>query len=209
MTYSCARWIGLRVWKPATRFQPRRENSARVADGSSARSGNGASGRSKTVHAARQVRGRLRVDARDARVGLLGRAEAQLGLAAAVVAERLGDVEHGHGGAVLVDQRDAIAARRGLDGQRHGQRPERAVGEAHLLDHAVVVRLAHEALERRERARGDHVEVGDLLGAERHALERVQVGRALPGAVDEGAAMGGDEVAHARTSTGMSPRSSR
>ena len=47
--YSCARWIGLRVWKPTTRFQPRSANAARVSAGSSASSGNGGSGRSKTV----------------------------------------------------------------------------------------------------------------------------------------------------------------
>ena len=49
VTYSCARWIGLRVWKPTTRFQPRSANAARVCSGSSARSGNAGAGRSKTV----------------------------------------------------------------------------------------------------------------------------------------------------------------
>ncbi len=33
--YSCARWIGLRVWNPTTLCQPRASNSAREARGSS------------------------------------------------------------------------------------------------------------------------------------------------------------------------------
>ena len=47
--YSCARWIGLRVWKPTTVCQPRSANVRRVSAGSFASSGNGASARSKTV----------------------------------------------------------------------------------------------------------------------------------------------------------------
>ncbi len=31
--YSWARWIGLRVWKPTTVFQPRSANAAREAAG--------------------------------------------------------------------------------------------------------------------------------------------------------------------------------
>ncbi len=49
VTYSCARWIGLRVWNPTTRFQPRSANAARVCSGSSASSGKAGSGRSNTV----------------------------------------------------------------------------------------------------------------------------------------------------------------
>src|SRR5947208_2388095 len=47
--YSCARWIGLRVWKPTTRFQPRSAKVRRVSAGSSASSGKGGVARSKTV----------------------------------------------------------------------------------------------------------------------------------------------------------------
>ncbi len=47
--YSCARWIGFRVWNPTTRFQPRSAKSARVSAGSMWSSGNGGSWRRKTV----------------------------------------------------------------------------------------------------------------------------------------------------------------
>src|SRR5207249_11345247 len=70
------------------------------------------------------------------------------------------------------------------------------------------------AFERRQRARGDHVQVGELAGGQRHDLERVEVVRPLARAIDERAAVRRDQLrigddAHAVTPAGMSPRSSR
>src|SRR3954468_22646991 len=89
--YSCARWIGLRVWKPTTRFQPRSANVRRVSAGSSASSGKGGGARARGGGArggggggrrvledcvfSAQVERLLLVEPRDARVLAVGRAE--------------------------------------------------------------------------------------------------------------------------------------
>ena len=65
---------------------------------------------------------------------LVGRAEAALGLVLRVVLVGARDVEHGQQPAVLVGQRDAVALRRLRHGERDGQRPQRAVGQAHVVD---------------------------------------------------------------------------
>ena len=210
VTYSCARWIGLRVWNPTTRFQPRSANAARVCSGSSASSGNDGSRPLEHRDVAGEVLAGLAVQARDAGVRLLGRAEAQLGLVPGVVGEHLGDVEHGQQRAVLGGQRDALAARRLGDRERDGQRPDRAVGELHALDDALVVGAAHEAAQRRERAAREHVEVGELAPAERDPLERLDAVGALAGAGDERAAVRGDQSGgHAATAALTRPRCSR
>ena len=81
----------------------------------------------------------------------------------------------------------------GVDGEADRQRPRQAALEVQLLDDAPVVRLAHEALERRERARGEHVQVGQLARAEANHVEARHVLR-LARAVDQRAAVGRDEV---------------
>src|SRR5262249_46908850 len=72
-----------------------------------------------------------------------------------------------------------------------------------------------EALERRERANGEHVEVGDLAGGQRDALEVLDAVRPLARPVDQPAAVGADQLlrggdgAHAATSAaGSTPSSS-
>ena len=62
----------------------------------------------------------LRVEPRDAGMRVVGRAEAVLGLALLVVLEGLLDLEHGDRAAGLVGERDAIAARGGVDGEADG-----------------------------------------------------------------------------------------
>ena len=55
----------------------------------------------------------------------------------------------------------ASPAGRSVDGEGDRQRPRQAAREPHLVDDAPVVGLAHEALEGRERARGEHVEIAE------------------------------------------------
>ena len=120
MRYSCARWIGLRVWNPTTRFHPRSAKIRRVSAGSRASSGNSAVGPLEHGHATGEVERLLRVQPRDAGVRLVGRAEAVLGLVLAVVLVGLLDLEDGQSAAALVGERDAVSARRGVDGEAHG-----------------------------------------------------------------------------------------
>ena len=80
----------------------------------------------------------------------------------------------------------------------------------HLLDDAVVVGLAHEALERRERAGREHVEIGELARRKGHDLERVEILGCVAGAIDERAAVRRDQTIrrldrHAVTLAGTRP----
>ena len=52
------------------------------------------------------------------------------------------------------------------DVERDRHRPERAVGEAHLVADGFVVGFAHEAGERREAAVAEHLEVAELARGE-------------------------------------------
>ena len=108
MRYSCARWIGFRVWNPTTRFQPRSAKILRVSAGSRASSGNSAVSPLEYRDATGEVERLLRVQARDARVRVVGRAEAVLGLALLVVLVGLLDLENGDGVTRLVGERDAV-----------------------------------------------------------------------------------------------------
>src|SRR5439155_27227306 len=85
----------------------------------------------------------------------------------------------------------------------------------HLLDHAFVVVSAHEALERRQRPRGEHVQVGQLARGQRNLLARLNCFRPLARTVDERTAVRADEEfgrarhgAHAFTADPTSPSSS-
>jgi hypothetical protein len=49
MRYSCARWTGLRVWKPATLAQPREAKAALVSAGVRARAPTGPSSGATTA----------------------------------------------------------------------------------------------------------------------------------------------------------------
>ena len=161
-----------------------------------------------------EVEGLLRVQTGDTGVGLVGRAEAELGLTRLVVLESLLHVEHRDGLARLVAECDPVAGRRRVDGEAHGKSPWQPAREMHVRDDALVVGLAHEPLERRERARGDHVEVGELAGSERDDLERVEIGGRGSRPVDERAAVRRDDPirrrrGHAATSAVIRPSSSR
>ena len=187
--YSCARWIGLRVWKPTTRFQPRSAKSARVSAGILVQLRELGLEPLEDGDRAGEVRVLLRVEPRDAGMLAVRRPEALLRLALLVVGVDLLDVEHGEPSAALVGERHPVALRRLGDGQADGQRPAQAVRELHRLDDALVVLAAHEAGERGERAGGEHVEVGELARRERDDLERVDVVGARARPLDEHAAV--------------------
>jgi hypothetical protein len=164
-------------------------------------------------HLAGEVPVVLREQAGHARVRVVGRAEAALGLALLVVLVDLLDVEHGEQAPRLVGQGDAIAGRWGRHREADGQRPRQAARKAHLVDDALVVLAAHEALERRERTGGEHVEVGSLARGDRDHLVALDIVRPLAGAVDERAAVRLDQAVrrdrgHAVTCASTSPSSS-
>ena len=213
--YSCARWIGFRVWKPTTRRQPRSSKALRVSAGSRASSGNGGLRAHEDRDLAGEIERVLRVEARDSGMRLVGRPEAALGLALLVVLEDLLDLEDGQRSSAAVGERDAVPCGRGLDGEADRERPGEPVREVHVLDDALVVVAAHESLERRERSRGEHVQVGHLTRGQRQRLEGIEITRPLAGAVDERPTMRRDQrlrnsllqsiFGHAGTSTGSRP----
>src|SRR4029079_17974430 len=91
----------------------------------------------------------LRVEARNSRMRVLRGAEALLGFALLVVVVELLDLEDGQRTALAVGERDAVSVGRGLDRETDRHRPGEPVREVHVLDDALVVLAAHEALERR------------------------------------------------------------
>ena len=212
--YSCARWIGLRVWKPTTRFQPRSANVRRVSAGSSASSGNGGVGPLEDGDLAGQVERLLLVEPRDARV--LGRRSCGSTARPRAPCRRRRRPRPRARRRACRARRRARRGRRSAPRRRRGRRAAPTGSpfcEAHVVDDAAVVVLAHEALERRERARGDHVQVGQLARRERDDLERVDVVRPVARAVDEVAAVRpdqlvGDRDAHAATCARTRPSSS-
>src|SRR6266487_5245308 len=72
-----------------------------------------------------------------------------------------------------------------FDRKADGERPRQTAGEPHLVDDALVVVAAHEPFERRQRPRGEHVEVGELPRGQRQGLEPVELLGPRAGAVDE------------------------
>ena len=109
------------------------------------------------------------------RVGRVGGAQHRAHLAQRVVRVDLVDVEHGQDGALLVGEGDlAGRAPQGVGAHRHGERygKHRAVAQAHLAEHGLVVVAPHEAVERREGADGQHLKV--VLGAQRER-DRVEL----------------------------------
>src|SRR5215207_5688702 len=86
----------------------------------------------------------------------------------------------------------------------------------HVLEHALVIRPPHEALERGERPRRDHVQVGHLARGQDQRLERVEVGGSLTRPIDQRATVWLDEtcpgawhrdMAHAATLVSTRPSS--
>jgi hypothetical protein len=195
----------LRVWNAATVFQPRSAKAARVAAGGSRCSVN--------WHQLHHVDGAadepvaLVHDLLHAGMSRVLGAEDRGDLERLVVGEDLLHVDHGHQGAVgVVQGRPLPDLERRLDVRIHRQRdrdrPEGAVGQLHVTADGLEVRLPDEALQRREGADGDHLEVAGLLGRELDAGQRGRLGdQRLAGIAgdetgDEGAAVGGDKMAH-------------
>ncbi len=110
---------------------------------------------------------RLVVQVVDRRVGDVVGAEDALRLFRLVGNPLVGHRQDREDHAFRVAQRDVLA-RLHLGGEFladvevDGHRPERAVGQPHLRDDAVVIRLGHEALERVEPAVHQKLEVADL-----------------------------------------------
>jgi hypothetical protein len=155
----------------------------------------------------------LAVEARHAGMGVVRRAEAAFSLALLVVGIDLLDLKDGQRAAALVGERDAITARIALDRETDREGPGKPARETHVLDDPLVIRRGHEALERRQRPRGEHVEVGQLARGQRDRLERLDVVRALARPVDQLAAVRLDELiggdgAHAFTPAVTRPISS-
>ena len=101
------------------------------------------------------------------RVGAVVGAKDLFRLARLVGRPAVGDGEGGEDHPLLVAQGDVLSQLDTLGEflghiQRDRHRPQRAVGEAHVLDHAVVVGLAHEPLERIEPAVHQQFQVTDL-----------------------------------------------
>src|SRR5262245_8048614 len=172
--------------------------------------GEGRRGAVEDGHLAGDVQPMLRVEARDSGMGLVRRAEAALGFALLVVFEHLLDLEDSQRRPFAVGEGDAVSFGRRFDGQAHRKRPGEPVREVHVLHDALVVVTAHEALERRQRAGGEQVQVGHLTRREPEGLEPAEIVRTRSRTIDESAAvrldqarLGGDR--HAATSTGTSP----
>ena len=123
---------------------------------------------------ARGVMAGLPVEVGDRRVLGVGRAVGVPGLVVLVVGVDLLDVEERQQVAVDVAQGQRLAlgdAVAGRDRQGDRQGPERAVGQPHLGDDPLVVGLAEEALQRREAADGEQLEVAEPPLVERQAGE--------------------------------------
>ena len=202
--YSCARWIGLRVWKPTTRLQPRSANAAPRLGRVERELGELRRRPLEHGHPAGEVHRLLLEEPRDAGMLRVGRAVGELRLALLVVVV---DAPRRRG------RRPACRTRRRARPGRPAAAPStaRQTGSAHGRPFAsrmssstrLVVVPAHEALERRERARREHVEVGELARGQRgrpRATSRSS--GAVAGAVDELAAVRLDQ-AFGRSATAL------
>jgi hypothetical protein len=125
-------------------------------------------GRLDAGHRAAEVdRPRLVVEVVDRRMGEVVGAVDVPGLAVLVRTPFVGDRQDGEDHAFRVAERDVLPGLdlvgEGLgDVERDGHGPERAVRHPHVLDHAVVVRLGQEALERMEAAVHQEFEIAHL-----------------------------------------------
>ncbi len=155
----------------------------------------------------------LVVEPRDARVLGVGRAETLLGLALGVVLEDFLDLERREQATRRVGKSDGVSLWSLVHGQADGQRPGQAGRQAHAADDSLVVLATHEALERRQGARRQHVEVGHFARGEGQQFQRVGAFGPLARAVDERPAVRADELldgdgAHEATAACTSPSSS-
>jgi hypothetical protein len=96
------------------------------------------------------------------RMAQVGRAEDLLGHLVQVPGVDLLDGHHRQQLVLVVAQGDVLVQPdlgAGVDRQGHGDGEEVAVGQPHLAQHALVVGLAHETIQRRECAHGQHLQV--------------------------------------------------
>jgi len=115
---------------------------------------------------------RVALEVSDGRMLGVIRAEDRLGLPGEVRLPDLVDVEHGQCDPLQIAQEERRAGieplgRLLIDIERDRDRPERAVGQAHVLAHAVAVALRHKAGQRRKAAVEDQFEVAGLPRRER------------------------------------------
>ena len=143
-----------------------------------------------------------RVHLGDQRVANVGGAEDPAGLVREVPCIELLDPHDRHDVVVRGAEHQLHAflePSRIRDGQRDGNREQHSSAQPHLLDDAKVVRASHEPVERRERARGQQLEVAQRP---RRKLDRGQARRTGAGLavlivagreIDEPASIGIDE----------------
>jgi hypothetical protein len=120
-------------------------------------------------------------------------AEHRLRLGRSVALVRLGELEQRERRrTVCRGQRDRLRAADPLHvvlvrRQRDRDRPRQAVREVHRVEDRSVLALAHEARERRQRADGEHLEIGELalVHHELRMIHRVLAGRVALGLRDE------------------------
>jgi hypothetical protein len=166
--YSCARWIGFRVWNATTVRQPRRANSARLARRQDVRRDRvDVPGQRRDLGTPGHRARRLVEQRRHAGVRGVGRAVHEPRLALEVALVDLVDAHRAQRRALRADQHEHVAALARLAAQGDGDRPRPAVGEAHRLDDRGPVRVAEEARERRVPPDGQQLDVRGLAGAER------------------------------------------
>ena len=165
VTYSWARWIGLRVWKATIRFQPRSSNAFLDSAGlSSARvKASSWSGSSSTSIGPGDAARALLVDRGDARDAPCRSFRRRSRPPLEVALEDLVDVEPAERLAFVARELDRVALRDvEVGGQGDRDRPVLAAGQRHVLDDALPVLGALGAGEGREAAVADHLEVGGL-----------------------------------------------
>ena len=134
-----------------------------------------------------RIMARLPVEVGDRGMRRVERAVGVAGFVLLVVGVDLLDVQERQQVAVDVAQGQRLAfgdAVAGRDRQGHGQGPERPVGQPHLGDDPLVVGLPQEALERRETADGQQLEVAQPALVER------QAGKVLGGRLHLGGSFG-------------------
>ena len=163
--YSCARWIGLRVWNATTVFQPRSSNVFFV---SRRRQQVGL----HRVDVLRQLldgdragdRPRaLAVGHRHAGVLLVRRTEDLLGLVLQIALVDLLDGDRAELRAFVADQLDRVPDLARLGGEGDRDRPRLPVGQPHVVHDRLPRVGALEALERREAAVRQQLEIRSLL----------------------------------------------
>ena len=177
MRYSCARWTGLRVWKPTTVAQPRSAKAARVSAGVRARAPTGPSSGSTTAWTG-PATARVGAAQHAGHAGVVGVGGAvdQLGLGPAVALEHLGDLEHAEQLAPLAPEGEAAGVDPDPvgDAEADRDRPQGAVGQAHRLGDRLVLLGPHEAGQRAVGAGGQGAQVGRLGRGQRQRGQRAR-----------------------------------